>query len=69
MLDEASTTSLVTWAAAKNAAGNLMIGTEVENAATLASVNVNAGNAINALVSSGSALASVVPGRHQCRSC
>jgi len=69
MLDEASTTSLVTWAAAKNAADNLMIGTEVENAATLASVNVNAGNAINALVSSGSALASVVPGRHQCRSC
>lgn len=62
MVDHSGNTALVSWVVAKNAAGNLVLGAEVEDAATLAGVSGNAGSAINGLVSTGSLLSSVVQG-------
>ena len=59
-VDSGSATALVSWQAAKNAAGNLVIGSTVANAENVAGVTGAAASAINALMTSDSPLAGTV---------
>lgn len=52
--------ALVSWEAAKNAGGNLVVGASVADASTISGVSGNGARAINALMTSGSSLGAEV---------